>query len=64
VTDWQADADDNLITSLLQAQYDVLVSGGIAAVVSDKSQKATYLRYKRLDQETIGKRRLLILQKV
>ncbi|MEQ8674909.1 MAG: N-6 DNA methylase [Aggregatilineales bacterium] len=64
VTDWQADADDNLITSLLQAQYDVLVAGGIIAVVSDKSQKATYPRYKRLQQDTIGKRRFLILQKV
>ncbi len=64
VTNWQADADDNLTTSLLQAQYDVLVIGGIAAVVSDKSQKATYPRYKRLQQETIGKRRFLILQKV
>lgn len=64
VANWQADADDNLITSLLQAQYAALVSGGIAAVVSDKSQKVTYPRYKRLQQETIGKRRFLILQKV
>ncbi len=63
VTDWQIDADDNLITALLQAQYDVLVAGGIAAIISDKSQKATYPRYKRLQQETIGKRRFLILQK-
>ncbi|MCC6612904.1 MAG: hypothetical protein IT320_05450 [Anaerolineae bacterium] len=64
VTDWQADAEDNLIASLLQAQSDVLVSGGIAAVVSDKSQVATYPRYQRLQQETIGKRRILILRKL
>ncbi len=63
VTGWQADAESNLITALLQAQYDVLVSGGIAAVISDKSQKATCSGYKRLQQETIGKRRFLILQK-
>src|SRR5690606_16891778 len=42
VTDWQAEADDNLISTLLHAQYEVLVSGGIVAIVSDKSQKATY----------------------
>ncbi len=64
VTGWQADVNDNLITALLQAQTDVLVSGGLVAVISDKSQKATYPRYKQLQQETIGKRRFLILQKV
>ncbi len=64
VTDWRADADDNLIAALLQAQYAVLVMGGIAAVVSDKAQKATYPRYQRLQHETIGNRRFLILQKV
>ena len=64
VTGWQADADDNLIAALLQAQADVLVSGGIAAVVSDKSQPATYPRYRRLQRETIGNRRFLILQKI
>lgn len=63
VTDWQADADDNLITALLQAQYDVLVTGGIAAMINDKSQKATYPHYQRLEHETIGKRRFIILQK-
>ncbi len=63
VTDWQTSSADNRITVLLQAQYDALVSGGIIAVISDKSQKATYPRYKRLQQETIGKRRFLILQK-
>lgn len=63
VTDWQTDADDNLMSALLQAKYDVLVSGGIIAVVSDKSQKATYPQYQRLQQETIGKRRFIILQK-
>ncbi len=60
LTGWQADADG---TTLLQAQYDVLIPGGIAAVISDKSQQATYARYKRLQRETIGRRRLLILQK-
>jgi 23S rRNA (guanine2535-N1)-methyltransferase len=64
VTHWQADANDNPITALLEAQYDVLVAGGIAAVISDKSQKAIYPGYKRLEQETLGKRRFLILQKV
>jgi 23S rRNA (guanine2535-N1)-methyltransferase len=63
LTNWQVDAQDNLVSALLQAQSDVLVTGGIAAVVSDKSQKATYPRYKRLQQEHIGKRRFLILQK-
>jgi 23S rRNA (guanine2535-N1)-methyltransferase len=63
VTNWQVDAEDNRISALLQAQYDVLVAGGIAAVVSDKSQKATYPLYKRLQQENIGNRRFLILQK-
>lgn len=51
------------MSALLQAQYDVLVSGGIIAVVSDKSQKATYPQYQRLQQEMIGKRRFNILQK-
>ncbi len=64
VTHWQTDGDDNLITALLQAQYEALVAGGIVAVISDKSQRATSPRYKRLQQETIGKRRFLILQKV
>jgi tRNA G10 N-methylase Trm11 len=63
ITDWQTDSADNLITALLQAQYEALVAGGIAAVISDKSQKAPYPRYQRLQQETIGKRRFLILQK-
>ncbi len=63
ITDWQTDADDNLISALLQAQYEALITGGIAAVISDKSQQVTHTRYKRLQQETIGKRRFLILQK-
>ena len=64
VTDWQAEAGDNLITALLQAQADVLVSGGIVAVISNKSQPATYPRYRRLQHGTVGSRRFLILQKV
>lgn len=62
VTAWQAD-DDHLITALLRAQFNVLKAGGIAVVISDKSQKATYSSYTRLQQETMGKRRFLILQK-
>ena len=53
-----------LATFSLQAQYDTLVTGGIIALISDKSQKADYQPYKRLQQENIGKRRFLILQKV
>jgi len=63
VTDWQTDSADNLITTLLQAQYQTLVTGGIAAVISDKSQRGSHPRYQRLQQETLGKRRFIILQK-
>jgi 23S rRNA (guanine2535-N1)-methyltransferase len=63
VTTWQADLTDNLIAAFLQAQEEVLVADGIIAVISDKSQKAIYPGYKRLQQETVGKRRFLLLQK-
>jgi len=63
ISTWQTEHQDNLVSRLLEAQYNCLVRAGITVVISSKKQRATYPRYARLQEETIGKRRILILQK-
>lgn len=63
VTTWQS-TENNPITRLLDAQYETLVTGGIIAIISDKSQqRTTHPKYSQRQHETLGKRRILILQK-
>ncbi|QPC83505.1 hypothetical protein G4Y79_03735 [Phototrophicus methaneseepsis] len=49
--------------ALLEAQYLVLGPGGLAAIISDKKQKPAHPGYERLLNDTLGKRRITILQK-
>lgn len=64
VTHWHSQHEDNLISRLLKAQYKALANDGIVAIISDKKQRAIYPNYIRLQENTIGKRRILILQKL
>ena len=63
VTTWQSTDTIDPITRLLDAQYESLVAEGILAIISDKSQRATHPRYHQRQHETLGKRRIMILQK-
>jgi len=63
VTTWQS-PEVNPIARLLDAQAETLISGGIVAIISDKTQqRATHPNYIQRQHETLGKRRILILQK-
>ena len=64
MTQWQSQHGDSLISHLLKAQYPVLADDGVIAIISDKKQRTSYTNYVRLQENTIGKRRILILQKV
>lgn len=64
LTQWQSQQQDNLISRLLKAQYHTLADDGVVAIISDKKQRASYPDYVRLQETTIGKRRILILQKL
>jgi len=63
VTTWQSTDGSDPITRLLDAQFDTLVIGGIVAIISDKTQRATHPNYHQRQHETLGKRRIMILQK-
>ncbi|MCA9883577.1 MAG: hypothetical protein KC708_11425 [Anaerolineae bacterium] len=60
---WRGDAVSDPITALLDAQLPALKSGGIAAIISDKKQRAAHPAYERRLHDTLGKRRITILQK-
>ncbi|MCA9894828.1 MAG: hypothetical protein KC615_17705 [Anaerolineae bacterium] len=60
---WRGDAVSDPITALLDAQLPALKSGGIAAIISDKKQRAVHPAYERRLHDTLGKRRITILQK-
>lgn len=54
----------NPVWSMLDALLNVLSSSSIAAIVSDKGQKALHERYQRIEQFQVGKRRVTILRPV
>ncbi|MEO1289564.1 MAG: hypothetical protein AAFV93_17505, partial [Chloroflexota bacterium] len=58
-TSWQSVTEKNPIQHLLEAQYSVLRSEGVIAVISDKKQKATHPKFTQRQHETIGKRRFV-----
>lgn len=63
LSNWKSKGEGDLIAHLLDAQYEALVDGGIAVIISDKTQRATHPKYVQRQHETIGKRRFTILQK-
>lgn len=63
VTTWQSTNAIDPITRLLDAQLESLVVGGIIAIISDKTQRATHPHYSQRQHEILGKRRIMILQK-
>lgn len=64
VTAWQGRlAQSEPLKRLLAAQASVLISGGIAAIISDKAQKAAHPAFQQVGHETLGKRRIVFLQK-
>ena len=60
---WQGQADADPIMALLDAQLPALKPGGIAAIISDKKQRAVHPAYDRRLHDTLGKRRITLLQK-
>lgn len=50
------------INRMLEALRRVLLPGGLAAIICDKSQKAIHPAFRRLEQFPAGKRRVVILK--
>jgi hypothetical protein len=62
VVSWGGNATDNPIYDLLEAHYRILARPSVVAIISDKGQKAAHPQYRRLLQDTLGKRRITLLQ--
>jgi tRNA G10 N-methylase Trm11 len=62
VVSWGGTATDNPIYDLLEAHYQMLARPSVVAIISDKGQKAAHPQYQRLLQDTLGKRRITLLQ--
>lgn len=60
---WQGNMASDPITALLDTQLPALKPDGIAAIVSDKKQRAAHPAYERRLHDTLGKRRITLLQK-
>jgi 23S rRNA (guanine2535-N1)-methyltransferase len=64
VVSWGGTVTDNPIYELLEAHYRILARPSVVAIISDKGQKAAHPQYKRLLQDTLGKRRITLLQPI
>lgn len=62
VVAWGGAATDNPIYDLLEAHHCILARPSVAVIVSDKAQKAAHPQYQRLLHDTLGKRRITLLQ--
>jgi 23S rRNA (guanine2535-N1)-methyltransferase len=62
VVAWDGTVSDNPIYDLLEAHYPIMARPSVVAIVSDKVQKAAHPQYQRLLHDTLGKRRITILQ--
>lgn len=60
---WQGSGErSNPIESMLEALLDILSPSSIVAIASDKQQKASHEKYRRVEQFQIGKRRIVLLR--
>jgi 23S rRNA (guanine2535-N1)-methyltransferase len=60
---WEhAEGSPNPLWAMLEALRSVLSAPGLAAIISDKSQKAAHESYQRVEQFQVGKRRATILK--
>ena len=59
---WNSVTAENAVYQLLEAQYPLLAHPSVVAIISDKKQKAAHPKYQRISQETLGKRRITLLQ--
>lgn len=50
------------IPTMLDVLRDILSSSGIVAIASDKGQKVSHEKYRRIEQFQIGKRRVVIMK--
>jgi tRNA G10 N-methylase Trm11 len=57
-----AEGSPNPLWSMLEALRPILSSSGLAAIISDKGQKAAHENYQRVEQFQVGKRRVTILK--
>ena len=62
VVAWNGVTAENAVYQLLEAQYLILARPAVVAIISDKKQKAAHPNYARISQETLGKRRITLLQ--
>lgn len=62
VAAWDNVKSDDPLFTLLEAQFPVLARPSVVAIISDKKQKAAHPKYQRILHDTLGKRRITLLQ--
>jgi 23S rRNA (guanine2535-N1)-methyltransferase len=62
VVSWNGVMGESAVYQLLEAHYPLLARPSVVAIISDKKQKASHPNYDRILHETLGKRRITLLQ--
>lgn len=62
VVSWNGVMGETAVYQLLETHYPLLARPSVVAIISDKKQKASHPNYIRILQETLGKRRITLLQ--
>jgi tRNA G10 N-methylase Trm11 len=62
IVSWNGQVADNPIHQLLEAHHALLAQPSVVAIISAKKQKVAHPHYRRSVHDTLGKRRITLLQ--